>query len=298
MAIRVLHVEAFSHQPGMGNPAGVVLDAGCLDEARMQEIARAVGFSETVFVLPSDKADVRLRYFTPGHEVDLCGHATVAAFVTLYTRGLLPEEKTSQPLTFETRAGVLPISVNRTTSGEVLVEMTQAPSQFLAFKGDQSAVAGVLGIEAEDIHQELPLVYGYTGLWTLVVPVRDLAVIRKMQPRNQDFPPILGQMPDASIHLFCLETINPEATMHGRHFSSPRSGTVEDPVTGTASGVLGAYYREFISSAQNEAEPFLVEQGQEIGRDGRVKVWATKQIDGYAVRIAGTGCFVRELIID
>ena len=298
MATRVLHVEAFSDNPGMGNPAGVVLDTEGLDEARMQEIARAVGFNETVFVLPSNKADVRLRYFTPGHEVNLCGHATVAAFVTLDARGLLPKAKISQPLTFETRAGVLPVNIKRTARGEVLVEMTQAPSQFETFVGDRVALAHALGIETEDLHQKLPLVYGSTGLWTLIVPVRDLTVIRKMQPHNKEFPHILGQMPHASVHPFCLETIDPKATMHGRHFSSPRSGTIEDPVTGTASGVLGAYYRKFISSTQDETEPFLVEQGQEIGRDGRVKVWATKQNGGYAIRIAGTGCFFGELVID
>src|SRR5262249_7892827 len=87
---RVLHVDAFAGRPGMGNPARVLLDADDLPEARMQAIARAVGFNETAFVLPSTRADLRLRYFTPGHEVDLCGHATIATFVLLHQRGRLP----------------------------------------------------------------------------------------------------------------------------------------------------------------------------------------------------------------
>ena len=69
--VRVLHVDAFSARPGMGNPAGVLLDADGLGEATMQAIAHAVGFNETAFVLPSTRANLRLRYFTPGHEVDL-----------------------------------------------------------------------------------------------------------------------------------------------------------------------------------------------------------------------------------
>ena len=90
MPARVLHFDAFAPRPGMGNPAGVVLDAAGLSDATMQAIARAVGFNETAFVLPSTRADLRLRYFTPGHEVDLCGHATVGSFVALHQHGRLP----------------------------------------------------------------------------------------------------------------------------------------------------------------------------------------------------------------
>ena len=82
--------------------------------------------------------------------------------------------------------------------------------------------------------------------------------------------------------------------MHARHFSTPSSGTVEDPVTGTASGVLGAYYREFVDGVWDGTSPLVVEQGIEIGRDGRVYVWALKNADRYEVRIAGTACFVEE----
>jgi PhzF family phenazine biosynthesis protein len=81
--MRVLHLDAFSSTPGKGNPAGIVIAADDLGEAAMQAVARAVGFNETGFVLRSARADLRLRYFTPGHEVDLCGHATLAALVAL-----------------------------------------------------------------------------------------------------------------------------------------------------------------------------------------------------------------------
>ena len=90
MPARVLHYDAFAPRPGMGNPAGVVLDAGELSDAVMQAIARAVGFNETAFVLPSTVADLRLRYFTPGHEMDLCGHATVGSLIALHQHGRLP----------------------------------------------------------------------------------------------------------------------------------------------------------------------------------------------------------------
>jgi PhzF family phenazine biosynthesis protein len=94
--------------------------------------------------------------------------------------------------------------------------------------------------------------------------------------------------------------------MHGRHFSSPFSGTVEDPVTGTASGVMGVYYRKHIENnpgypvIQNASggkhREILVEQGQEIGRDGIIRV-CLPEGPSDAVRICGTAVFVKEFEI-
>jgi PhzF family phenazine biosynthesis protein len=71
---------------------------------------------------------------------------------------------------------------------------------------------------------------------------------------------------------------------------------VEDPVTGTASGVLGAYYREHV--APDAPSALLVEQGQEIGRDGRVRVWVERRDGAWNVRVGGTGCVVREMVVE
>ncbi len=293
MTIRVLHWEAFSTQPGQGNPAGVVLDAASLSDRQMQEIARLMGFNETAFLLPSQVADLRLRYFTPGHEVDLCGHATVASLLARHaaTREALPRQ-----LTFETLAGVLPMALSHGEDGNPLVHMQQARAQFADFAGDRAALAGALGIDPEDIATQWPTLYGSTGLWTLVVPIRTLAAIQRMRPSSDRFPDILQEMPRVSVHPFCLETLDPTAHLHARHFSSPYSGTVEDPVTGTASGVLGAYYDKFIESSRQG--PLVVEQGTEVGRNGRVQVWATPVDDSYEVSIAGTGCPVAEVNLE
>jgi PhzF family phenazine biosynthesis protein len=280
----------------MGNPAGVVLDSDGLSDTTMQAIAHAVGFNETAFVLSSIRADLRLRYFTPGHEVDLCGHATVGAFVALHQHGRLPGGGFPRRLTLETGAGLLPVTVEPGGAGEPVVIMAQAPAQFESFAGDRAALARVLGIEPNDLRDDLPILYGSTGLWTLVVPVQGLGAMRRMKPRTADFPSVLTERPGASIHPFCLETIHRDADLHARHFSSPRSGTVEDPVTGTASGVLGAYHLEFITD--DAPAPLVVEQGQEIGRDGRVRVWVERRDGRCRVRVGGTGCFVRELAIE
>lgn len=84
-----------------------------------------------------------------------------------------------------------------------------------------------------------------TGIWTAIVPLKSLEASKKMVPDNKQFPEVLIDLPKASVHPFTFETVHPDSDLHGRHFSSPYSGTIEDPVTGTASGVMGAYMKHY-----------------------------------------------------
>ena len=290
MNVTVYHYEAFSIQPGKGNPAGVVLDGGAYTDLDMQAIAHQVGFNETVFVLPSHRADVRLKYFTPGHEINLCGHATMAALYALKTRGFLSD---SNAIFIETNVGVLPIAIE-IVDGVIYITMQQDQPKFLPFHGDTSALAVSMGLREEDLDETLPIVYGSTGTWTLLIPIKQLEAFKQMNPRNEQFPDILTENPRSSIHPFCFETYDPGASMHARHFSSPYSGTVEDPVTGTASGVMGAYYLTYINPEANSLE-CVIEQGQEMGKDGTISVKIDKNRQGMTVSITGTANLVKPM---
>jgi PhzF family phenazine biosynthesis protein len=112
MVVCVQHWDAFTRQAGKGNPAGIVLAAEELSDDDMQAVASTVGFNDTTFVLPSNTADLRIRYFGPRREVDLCGHATIAAFAALHRLNLLPLDKMDSIYTLETKSGVLPISID------------------------------------------------------------------------------------------------------------------------------------------------------------------------------------------
>lgn len=211
--------------------------------------------------------------------------------------GVASPRKAGEDFTLETKAGVLAIGVAVSDDEGPLIVMDQGTSQFAAFNGSRDALAGALGIAESDLHVTLPIVYGSTGRWTLVVPIRDRAAMQRLRPIQAEFAAALCDKPDASIHPFCSETIDPHASMHARHFSSLGSGTLEDAVTGTASGVLGAYYRQFIDGSDGIEQPLVVEQGFEVGREGSVQVWAAGQGGSYAVRIAGRGCFVEDIKI-
>lgn len=292
-SITVLHYDAFSTIPQKGNPAGIVLDADGLSEQDMQRIAEQVGFNETTFILHSDQVDVRLRYFTPGHEMNLCGHATIASLYCLHSKGFFGEKKS---INIETKAGILPIEFT-ILNGQLYIKMKQNRSQFIPFQGDITRLAESIGLQVDDIDMTTPIAYGSTGIWTLLVPIKRLEKFKAMKPMNAMFPNILTEFPQASVHPFCMETYDPDAFMHGRHFSSPYSGTVEDPVTGTASGVMGAYYLQYMRTEQDIAD-FFIEQGQEIDRDGKVKVQAVRHEGWIDVFIEGTAVFVQEIEVE
>lgn len=151
-------------------------------------------------------------------------------------------------------------------------------------------------MDVKDLDVSLPIVYGSTGNWTVIVPVKNLDVCEKMKPNNEVFPSILKEIPNASIHPVCLETYDEQAQMHGRHFSSAYAGTIEDPVTGTASGVMGAYYTMYVEKDFDHEMELIVEQGQEMNKDGRVTVYVTKDVENEKLQIdiAGTAVYVKE----
>lgn len=265
-----------------------MLDGDALSEAQMQAIAKQAGFLECAFVCRSDKADLRLRFFMPLQETGLCGHATVASICALMEQDARWRGKSE--LLVETASGVLPIRYRAETNG---VMMTQAPAQFAPFGGDREALMASIGLHVEDLDESLPLVYGSTGVWTLIVLVRDLAAFERMQPDNQRFPAVLTENPCASVHPITWETRHSEAQMHGRHFSSAFAGTTEDPVTGTASGVMGAYALRYLQP-DAAAVDLVVEQGREIGKDGIVGVHAAREGEIIAVQISGTAVKTKE----
>lgn len=102
-------------------------------EDEMQIIAERAGYSETSFIRKSESADLELRYFTPGHEMNLCGHATVASLYALCEKGMLESGKT---YSIQTKAGILPVKISE-KDGRIHITLEQASPQFKPFTGDR-----------------------------------------------------------------------------------------------------------------------------------------------------------------
>jgi PhzF family phenazine biosynthesis protein len=275
---RVYLVDAFTDEPLTGNPAGVVPDAEDLDDDQMQAIAAELGASETAFVLSSESADRRLRYFTPTNEVDLCGHATIAAHAFLHER----EELSAGEHTFETNTGDLDVEV----TDEGMVWMTQNQPEIREVDLEYEAVADALGVDVaalRDVGADLPLARSTTGLAFLVVPVNFLEHLSGLRPDMRAIEDVSESVDTAGIYAFTFDTLSADTTLHGRMFA-PKEGVPEDPVTGTASGAVGAYVREF-EAFDSTPEEMVFEQGHFVDRPGRVhvRVGAEIRVGGRAV---------------
>ena len=102
MGSPLYHVDAFTSVPFAGNPAAVCLVDEFPDEAWMQSLGAELGLSETAFVVPRGGAEFDLRWFTPSVEVDLCGHATIAASHVLWDTGIVADDT---GITFASKSG-------------------------------------------------------------------------------------------------------------------------------------------------------------------------------------------------
>jgi PhzF family phenazine biosynthesis protein len=210
-------VEAFADAPFAGNPAGVCLPAGDPDAAWMQHVARDMNQAETAFLRRRADGGWDLRWFTPTVEVDLCGHATLAAAHVLWASG-----RAAGAVRFHTRSGVLTCTV-----ADGLIEMD--------FPAEPAGPVADLG--------ELVLLLGATPTF-LGRNRMDVLAVLPLASDVRDLKPDLGQL--AKIPARGIIVTAPgdlEGIDFVSRFFAPQSGVPEDPVTGSAHCCLGPYWR-------------------------------------------------------
>lgn len=273
--LELLHVDVFTDELFMGNPANVVLDADSLDELMMRRIASEGGTSATAFVLRSKKADVRLRYFTASGEDALSGHATIGALWCLSERRAFGGA-TFGKRRLETSVGILPFTVEETAEGPSMVWMTQKRPMF-AREGDVKEVASALGIGVDSLfNEEFPISRASTGLPCLLVPVRSLDIIGRIEPKRDELSALSRELDVAGVMVYTWGVFSEGSTVHARFFL-PSQEPLEDPVSGLPAGALGAYLVENEFIQKERYDKIVVEQGDWIGRPGRVFVRVEKR---------------------
>lgn len=268
--ISIKQIDAFTNTPLTGNPAGVILDGRDLSDPQMQAIAAEIAVSETAFILPPNipDADLRIRWFTPKTEVPLCGHATIAAFHALAEEGLYGmTEPGSFTFRVETQSGILPVTVHK-MSDTVDVFFGLPVPEFVRAGQYKLDVMRILNISLEEFENRLPIVVSNH----LYVPIRRLHTIFSMKPNHYAMAQFLTNRNLSGLSVFTMETIDETSTAHARFFA-PTLGINEDPVTGSASGPIGAYlFEQGRIDVGGDTISIVVEQGDVIGRKGRVRV--------------------------
>ncbi|SFL88983.1 PhzF family phenazine biosynthesis protein [Streptomyces pini] len=292
----VLRYTAFSSDPDGGNPAGVVLDARGLDEARMLAIAAEVGYSETAFLTPLPDGDggpgteaapgrgFTVRYFSPAAEVSFCGHATVAAAVALAER-IGPGE-----LVFATPAGAVPVTVAEDNGGGLRATLTSVEPYVAEIGGGDLAEAlAALGWQPGELDPSLPARIAYAGARHLVLAA---ATRERLAALDYDFERLRALM--LRLDLTTVQLVwregdsgggtgtGPGAVFHVRD-PFPVGGVVEDPATGTAAAAFGGYLRAL--GLITAPAVITLHQGHDMGRPGVLEVGLRE--DDPRVRVSG-----------
>ena len=245
----LVQVDAFADRPFTGNPAAVMPLEDWLPDETLQAIALENNLSETAFTIPdaTGEADFELRWFTPGLEIALCGHATLASgHVLIGDR---------DRIRFRTRkAGILEVARDGGSYAMSLPAYPPTPQPL------PHLVAG-LGTEAVET-------LWHEGRYALIV-LKTEAEVRALKP---DFRVLMNDGDTMTI----ATAPGDSSDVVSRVFV-PGAGVDEDPVTGSAHSVLVPYWAARLG--RSDAMTFF----QASARGGRL----TGQLDGDRVVLGG-----------
>lgn len=278
--MRFFIVDAFTEAPFGGNTAGVVLlepGAGFPDEGWMRQLAAELRYSETAFVRRDGPAEFSIRYFTPAGEIDLCGHATIAAFGTLFKEGLVPA---GARCLNHTRAGDLEV-----VAGERVMMQMASPERIAAFDDPEwlDALLAATGGLHRDALAPLPAEAFSTGLPDIILPVCDVAALQALKPDMTALAAFCERLDVVGVHAFAVGE-NDGYTAHVRNFA-PRYGIPEESATGTANAALTAYLHHHGLIADRARCVFL--QGEAMGRPSLIHTTLDVSSGAPDIRVGG-----------
>ena len=254
MNLPLFQVDAFTSELFRGNPAAVCMLDAWLDDELLQAIATENNLSETAFLVPAG-SDYELRWFTPGTEVALCGHATLASAFVLFNLLDWPDESIS----FITRkSGTLHV-----TRRDDLLELdfpTAPVEPILSTPG----LGLALGISSDE---------AYSAGEDVMVVLADEQQVRNLEPD-------MVTLADIECRGVIVTAPGDSADFVSRFFC-PRVGIAEDPVTGSAHCSLTPYWAKRLGKTELHAfqvskrggELFCHDRGERIGIAGHATLY-------------------------
>ncbi|HEY2344955.1 MAG TPA: PhzF family phenazine biosynthesis protein [Xanthomonadaceae bacterium] len=274
--IRYLQLDVFADHIGGGNPLGVVIGAENWDTATMQAFAGWTNLVETTFLLPptTPKASYRVRIFTPTREIPFAGHPSIgSAHAALDFGGV---HAGNGQLIQECAAGLLPVRVEG--EGALRRVFVQAPPARVLHTGlDEPLLRHVLGGLALG---RLPPAFVEGGRRWWMAEFASESGLRDWHPDHAAILALAKATDSLGLCAFARGS-GPEYELVVRAFPSG-VGIVEDPASGAANGLIGAY----IAWQEPDgplARGYRVSQGREMGRDARIRI----RIEGDAIWVGG-----------
>lgn len=259
--MKIYTLNAFAKTPSWWNPAWVVLDSHKFSDEKKQQIASKLWFSETAFVEKSDKADFKVRFFTPNCEVGLCGHATIATFSLMLNLGLIKTWNYNQ----ETKAGIL--SIEAKENGNIFMQQNSPTFGEII---DRNEIARSLNIPVEVISDDLPIQIVSTGLKDIMIPVKRLADLHHINPDFEKIINISKKYDVVWYHVFSLES-QFDSIAHCRNFA-PLYEIPEEAATWTSNWALACYLWKYWVLGQHDVNNLVFEQGYSMNRPSEIIV--------------------------
>ncbi|MFD2642734.1 PhzF family phenazine biosynthesis protein [Pseudomonas japonica] len=247
MQLPIYQVDAFSDRVFGGNPAAVCPLEHWLDDVTLQRIAEENNLSETAYFVDEGEG-YRLRWFTPEVEVDLCGHATLAAAWVLFNE----LGASASTLRFFTRSGELRVS----REGDHLT--MDFPQKYPQPHTPPAGLAEALGCRIEALYRSDDY----------IVVVEDARTLENLKP---DFAALMHY----DVRGIAVTAAGSDGFDFVSRFFGPRVGVNEDPVTGSAHTSLVTYWAERLGKRRFVARQGGARRGQlrcELADNGRVLI--------------------------
>ncbi len=272
-------VDVFAEGKYSGNQLAVVISRNKLNDEEMQSIAKEMNYSETTFITSIENYDVRI--FTPEVELPFAGHPTIGTAYIIQQEFMKEKAKT---MSLNLKIG--PIAILFKYKGDILTETWMEYNE-PAFSGFfvPDLLADVLGIDESDIDSRFKIQEVYTGIHTLIVPLKSLDAIKKVRINNEKYTDLIQNTQAKSILVFCPETYDKRNDLNVRFFAD-YYGVPEDPATGSANGCLAAYLVKYGYFGKNKID-IRVEQGYEIGRKSLLLLRAEEKAGKFHITVGG-----------
>ena len=288
---RFYTLDVFTTVRFQGNPLAVITDGDGLSTDQMRAIAREMNLSETVFVQKptSDRALARLRIFTTKEELKLAGHPVIGTWFLLAGLGVVPAQEGGVHVLQQTGAGILPVEIRFKDGRPQRVVMTQKEASFRASKIDRKKLVAALGLTTKDLDMQLAPEFVSTGIYNLMVPLRNRAALGKIQMNMVELARLLGKQA-ALAYCFVI----------GSNHSVWARGMMpwelyEDAATGSAAGSLGAYLVKY--GRIGAGHTLHITQGVEMGRPSQIEVEVSRTGKKLTPRVSGAAVKVFEGVI-
>lgn len=299
--VKISLLDAFTRERYCGNVAGVILDASNLTSREMQIIATELNAPTSGFVTsPRERPETfDVRFFTPRKEIDLCGHVTIATSYQLALEGRIFPKAAS--VVFQTKAGSIPIEVCFVEEKPSYAMMALKKPNFYSVRKDHSFIADFLEISSSNLSKEYPCEIAYTGLRHLLVPIRNVDVVKNMKPSFQKLIELSSALKVETVAVFCLEALHHDYDAHMRDFCAA-VGDYEEAASGTTCSALASYLvRHGIVKPRRNLAKITIEQGIEMNRFSTIiaEVWTNRSfIEKVGVGGSAVPVFSGELILD